>query len=778
MFLQEWFNRDARSNGQIVECQPEAYRQPHRRVSPRIAARAPLHWVEICLIAQLFSSSLRAETGAETEEIIKLDAVVITGDAETRQRTPGSVHKIDQQALEQWKHTDIHRVLEEVPGVYVRGEDGWGLRPNIGMRGAGSDRSKKIALMEDGILFAPAPYSAPAAYYFPLMPRMQSVEVFKGPAAIQYGPNTVGGAINFVSRDIPGSEEDEEDLNGAIDLALGNYAYGKLHGYYGESTDRYGWLLEGVHLQSDGFKELDGGGDTGFDKNDILFKARFNSDFSADIYHQFDLKIGYADEESDETYLGLTDDDFDANPLRRYAASQLDNMSWDHQQYSLNHYMDPGGSYALNTTIYRREFSRVWDKLNGFSGGAPDLQEILSDPYSPVNSIFYEVLTGQSDSLTPTETLLMGANARDFIAQGIQTQIEWEPEIAGYVHEIRAGLRYHEDEIIRNHSERGFLMQSGEMVHDGNPTRFTTRNRASAEALALHLHDDVTFGDLTLSGGVRAELIETDFINRLTGDLISRSDDVIIPGLGISYKTTPNLRLLAGVHKGFVPVPPGSDPEVEPEESINYEFGLRFSSGDLRAEAIGFFNDYSNLTGVCTFSSGCATSELDLGFNAGEVDIWGLEAVLEKTFASSIQGRLEFPVKLIYTWTTSEFKNAFTSPRPDLRDVNVGDELPYLPEHQLTLKAGVSRHQWRGAVAFTYVAEMRTSAGTGEPADNERTDQQTIVDLTLDYQLTNRSQIYFSADNLFDDEAIVARRPFGARPGKPRTLSMGYKMNF
>lgn len=757
----------------------------YRRLKPMMLRRAGLlsvlvFWSHLA-VAQTPTDS-ESETDADrqpgAEQATRLESVTITGDAVAREKTPGSVHKVEEQSLQQWRYMDVHRVLEEVPGVYVRQEDGYGLRPNIGMRGSGSDRSKKIALMEDGILFAPAPYSAPAAYYFPLMARMQSVEVFKGPSAIQYGPNTVGGAINFVSRDIPGGDEGEEDNRGALDLALGSYGFGKVHGYYGDSTDRYGWLLEGVHLQASGFKDLDGGGDTGFDKNDILLKARYNSDIYAEVYHQFDLKIGYADEVSDETYLGLTDADFDADPLRRYAASQRDEMDWDHQQYSLSHYMDPGGDYAINTTLYRREFSRVWDKLNGFGGDAPTLQSILEQPDTPVNTSFYDILTGQADSTTSTETLLLGANGRDFVAQGIQTQIEWEPEIAGSLHAVTLGIRYHEDEIVRNHTERGYLMQSGQLVADGNPERFTTRNRATAEALAVHLHDTVSVGDLTLSGGVRAEMIDTDFTNRLNGQTLSRSDDILIPGLGVSYRAVGNLRVLAGVHKGFVPVPPGSDDEVEPEESINYEFGLRYNSADLRAEAIGFYNDYSNLTGSCTFSSGCAASELDLGFNAGEVDIWGLEAEVSKTFATGIQGRLRFPVKLTYTWTDSEFKNSFTSPRPDLSHVRVGDALPYLPEHQLTLKAAVTQFNWRAALAIKYVAEMRTQAGSGEPSAAERTDAQTVVDLSFDYQLTDKRQLYLTVQNLFNDESIVARRPFGARPGKPLTLTAGFKMNF
>ena len=95
-------------------------------------------------------------------------------------------------------------VTKSVSGVYARGEDGFGLRPNIGIRGVNPDRSKKITLMEDGLLFAPAPYAAPAAYYFPLITRMELVRVIKGPGAVSFGPQTIGGAIDLVTRSIPG----------------------------------------------------------------------------------------------------------------------------------------------------------------------------------------------------------------------------------------------------------------------------------------------------------------------------------------------------------------------------------------------------------------------------------------------------------------------------------------------------------------------------------------------------------------------------------------------
>ena len=111
--------------------------------------------------------------------------------------------------IEKFNYTNIDNLLGQVPGVNVYQEDGFGLRPNISLRGTSPERSSKITLMEDGVLIAPAPYSAPAAYYFPNVGRMQNVEVLKGSSQIQYGPFTTGGAMNFVSTEIP----DEFELN-------------------------------------------------------------------------------------------------------------------------------------------------------------------------------------------------------------------------------------------------------------------------------------------------------------------------------------------------------------------------------------------------------------------------------------------------------------------------------------------------------------------------------------------------------------------------------------
>ena len=67
---------------------------------------------------------------------LSLDTVSIIGNRERLRKAVGSGHVVSQEQLERFEYDDVHRVLNQTPGVYVRGEDGCGLRPNIGLRGA------------------------------------------------------------------------------------------------------------------------------------------------------------------------------------------------------------------------------------------------------------------------------------------------------------------------------------------------------------------------------------------------------------------------------------------------------------------------------------------------------------------------------------------------------------------------------------------------------------------------------------------------------------------
>lgn len=300
-----------------------------------------------------------AQTQDEAQSRLR-EEILVTGGKDNIRTMAGSATLIDEETIQQFDFTSVNELLANVPGVYIRYEDGYGLRPNIGIRGATSDRSQKITLMEDGILISPAPYSAPAAYYVPNVNRMAAVEVFKGPAAIAYGPHTVGGAMNMATQPVPASR------SGQLQLTYGSHNYHKERLVYGNSGKRLGYQIDVMRYGADGFKELDNGQDTGFARNDFNAKLQWRSDENAAIAQTVQVKLGYADEASDETYLGLTDEDFADNPNRRYNASALDQFDSEHTQVHVLHAVDFANGWTLNNKAYVNRFDRSWNKFDGF----------------------------------------------------------------------------------------------------------------------------------------------------------------------------------------------------------------------------------------------------------------------------------------------------------------------------------------------------------------------------------------------------------------------------
>lgn len=715
-----------------------------------------------------------------------MEHLTIFGSAQAVNDIPGSAHMLSQADLEKFDFTDIMRTLTSVPGVYVLEEDGYGLRPNIGMRGTGQNRSEKVTIMEDGVLAAPAPYSAPSAYYFPTAGRMQQVEVLKGTSSAMYGPRTTGGVINMLSRAIP-----EQALAGQVNLSAGEDGFGKAHAYVGGAGKNVSSVFEVFRYQADGFKNVNHtGADTGFVKNDIMAKVLINSDTDAKYYQELEFKLKYSDEDSDETYMGLTEADFKANPYSRYSASQLDNMDTSHKQLQVNHHIQLSERFTLGTTAYYNEFSRNWYKTSSVGAWATDENGAYIFDENNEHVVEKSSLSGGGidkaaafDQNANNEVLYVDvkANSRDYESKGIQTVLDADFG----AHQVKFGARYHEDEMDRfqwvdnysmDNSYEMTLIQAG--IHGTDSNRID-----SAQALALFIHDEYTFGDFIINAGLRYEDMtisrkdwDKGVIDRnqpLKKD-VSNDVDVLLPSLAVTYRVNKDLIIIGGVQKGFAPPAPGND-KAENEESINYELGLRFSQDALRAEALFFYSDYENMHGNCTASQGCDDDNIGNQYNAGEVKVSGLEMKAGYEFAA---GALTFPVDVTYTFTDTEFQNAFESGLETWANVASGDELPYVPENQLQVSVGVVGEKWRGDMLVRYMDEMRTTAGQGAFVSGQSIDSRTVVDMAAHYSIADNQEITFNVDNLLDKEYMSTRTHGSIMVGKPRSVTLGYKYRF
>ncbi len=696
-----------------------------------------------------------------------IDTVTIIGKRIDIADIPGSAHIIDSEELAEFAQSDVLRVLRSVPGVYVQEEEGFGLRPNIGIRGSGLDRSARIALLEDGVLIAPAPYAASSAYYFPTQRRMSAVEVLKGPASIAVGPRTTGGAMNMISTPIP------DALEATADLRVGDNSTLDAHVNLGDRGERFSWLLETVQAQSDGFKTIEGpvGGETGFDIEDYVAKFQFDSAHRSRVYQSLRVKLGYTDQLSNASYLGLTDADFALTPYHRYAASANDKFVSKHEQYQMTYVIDADKNWRGEITAYRNNFSRNWYKVQ--SVGGESSADVLADPLAYATE--YGYLTGDTSA---ADAIQIRANNRSYYSQGVQAKIEWDFGFGDTEISLNTGIRVHEDEEDRFQHQDGYRMDDGTLILTTAAAAGSQTNRVSdAQATSYFVDSKITSGNWIFTPGVRFEDIDLTRYDYSTSDptralgptrVRTNSVQVVIPGAGALYRLNEEWRVLAGVHKGFNPPGPGSS--ANEESSINFEAGVRYHKDDLRFESIYFRNDYDNLVGTITDSTG-GGGPIGDQFDGGEVLVSGLELSTDYSFGF---GAFELPVDLRYTWTNeAEFRNAFDSGFGPWGQVEVGDALPYIPEHQLRLSAGITNERFRVNLAAIYVGKMRTKAGQGayDPAETVRS--HVVWDAIATWNFTEKLSTYVKIDNLLDETYIAARRPAGVRPGLPRTAYIG-----
>src|SRR5690606_37976178 len=169
----------------------------------------------------------------------------------------------------------------------------------------------------------------------------------------------------------------------------------------------------------------------------------------------------------------------------------------------------------------------------------------------------------------------------------------------------------------------------------------------------------------------------------------------------------------------------------DPEWSTNIEAGWRWKDRAARAELVGFWNDYSNLVGTCTASSGgdCVIGDQ---FDGGHARVLGLEAAFGWDFGIANGSDIAAPLDVGYTYTDVEFRSSFDSDFGEWGEVSMGDRMPYLPEHSLHIRLGLDAEHWHISLAGNHIDDMSTNAADSAP----RTDSAFVIDLAAGYRLT------------------------------------------
>ena len=711
------------------------------------------------LVVSSFAFTLNAEDASDIE------SVTIIGTKDDAKELPGSGAVITNEDLKKAMDTDIHKILSAVPGVFFRTEDGYGLRPNISIRGTSIDRSAKVTIMEDGVLVAPAPYTSSSAYYFPTTGRINSVEVLKGPAAISQGPSTIGGAINLISTPIP------ETLSGKFVQELGQNGMTRTHMYAGSTQGNLGGLLEIHEHASDGFDSIANvGGDTGFDKSDVMLKARYESGM-----HSLTFKYTEVEETSEQSYVGLSQSSFLSNPRQRYGMTQYDVMNNDGDQTSLT-YVGDFDNFDIVATSWSNDYHRDWfkvDKANntkahGISNG---INNVISAANSG-NANAQAILDG-----TLAVTVKLKHNNRFYTNEGMQFKVS--TEIGN--HALTVGYRDMEDSESRYQSYECFdqsatgtntALYACSSGYSGSNNRLRV-----SEATSFYIEDTITMGDLAVTIGHRSE--EYDQVENRWDDGVptrtvpasgypkAKTGDYTTTGFGATYDMNENVKLVAGFHEGMSPIFGG-----DAEEADNMEIGVRYSKGTTSLEVMRFSSDYANLKGECKNSSGGDCDAGDI-FDGGAVDVSGLEVSGSWMFEGE---GVSYPVALTYTNTDATFGTSFDN-GDYWGTVAAGDDVPYIPSSSMALIIGFVTDN--GLSGNMRLVDNGSSCSTAACGTYQTIDAHSFLDLNLRKTLNENMDVYMVMENVLDSEDIVARAPKdGARSQKPATMKVGFAYKF
>ncbi len=656
---------------------------------------------------------------------------------ETEENYAGSVTTVKPEELELQDTDNLGEVLARLPGAAYVDEDGRGTKPNVSLRGLNPIRSEFVQLLLDGVPIQPSLYSEQAAYYGVPAERVAGVEVFKGGASILFGPNTVGGVINLISR-----APSPEPLAGALDTRFDSYGDYSGNLFVSGMQGNVFAAVEYLHKGGDGFRDALG---YNIDDVDVKIGYRFNED------HWVQIRFQYYDEES-ETPGGLTPAQFRHD--RTQSNKPEDEFFGERIGADIRSSHQLTDRQRIELLLYAFRFERNWFLQNYVSNTTPDLT--LAD-----NN---------------------GQFLREFEVIGFEPKYILDYDLGKSTgHQLTLGARLYYDSVDR----RAALGNSGSSREDDGV--LTSRDDLSTFVVAGYLQNEFKIAPrLSIVPGLRFEHIEQTRRDVLA-DLPEQeeSTDIWLPGVGVKYEFATRSQAYANVTRSFRPPTfsdafnpaiDASNADLDASSAWTYEAGIRAHPYPwLSAEIGGYYTEFSDQVVV---SAGTAANfdTVTYGFEAvAQLGLFGLTRGLHRSEWDQ-PGDHEIFLLGGATLVDSTFADGFFE----------GNNLPYVPNQTYTF--GV-RYAFRESFDLVfqgrYVGERFTDSentvaenptGTvGELGDY------VVFDLKARWQATEQLAFTAGINNIFDETYGTQRRTSqqkGIFPGPTRSLYVGATLTF
>ncbi len=661
-----------------------------------------------------------------------LATVKVIGGEENLPTLGGAGQILGKKELEDAHVFTVNEALRKVPGVHARDEEGFGLRPNIAMRGLNPTRSTKITLLEDGLPLAYAPYGDNASYYHPMVDRYERIEVLKGASSLMFGPQTVGGVVNYIT------PAPRQNFGGYLQGVVGNRGFvnGKVNvGGGGLSLDY-------------GHKEGDGARDNMNHKLDD-----FNVKYGAMLgdRNAITLRANFYKEDSMLTYSGLTQAEYDRQGAR-YNPFKNDRFEAERTGLSATHDFLISDTSTLTTSLYYSKFDRDWWRQ------ASNSQDGQCAALNPSRLAGVAV---NPDACNSTQGRL-----RSYETWGIEPRLT----VAHGLGEFQAGVRAHFEE-----QDRRQINGTAPTARTGTLVESNLRKTSAYSGFIANRFD---IGSFSVTPIARYESIKAERTNRLTGQTGESSVHAFTPGIGATWNPMRTLTVFTSLHKGFSPPRvedliggTGTVTDVDYEKSLNFEFGVRTQPlPGVSVQAAYFRNKYDNLIAVGSIAGGSTP------LSQGKALFEGLELAADANLSNGVFSRVA------YTWLpTAEQTEAFRNVANGAVVGVQGKRQAYAPEHTLTAALGYGIGPFKGQIEAQYVGSQYSDfANTVAPtADGQKGEiaAYTVWNAALDYRFDKSLSAFVTGKNLFDKTYIVDRTR-GIQVGMPRLIQIGVKYAF
>ena len=654
---------------------------------------------------------------------------------------------------------NTRQVFGKVPGMTIWENDGSGIQAGIASRGLSPNRSWEFNVRQNGYDISSEAYGYPEAYYTPPMEALETIEVIRGAASLQYGPQ-FGGVINYkIKKADPNKVIAFETQQTAGSYGLFN-TFNAIGGTY-KKVSYYGYMH---HRSADGWRSNSTYQTfTGY----LAVNYKLSSKINLGVEYS---KMNYKSQQPG----GLTDQQFNDNDRQSGRAR--------------NWFGAPFETAALNFDVQITENTAL--KLKAFANIAQR------------NSVGYVKAINIKDSINPqTDQYNPRQVDRDkYENYGAELRMSTKYNMLGKQNVLAYGLRAYKGNTNRNQLGIGSTGNDFDLVLS-NPTygramQYRTNNYAAFAENIFYIGNK-----LKVVPGARFEIIENSkagYINTTAaGNVIpeKRTRNILLYGAGAEFKITQQSNLYGNYTRAFRPVTfseltPSATTEVidqnlQDAQGFNADMGYRGSVNKFINFDIGiFYLSYENRIGTITQNG------LPFKTNIGASVSQGIESYIEIDVMKIFTDRSKFGSMSVFASNAfidakyTEWNNPAIAADP-LKSIK-DKKVEYAPAYIHRFGSSYSFKKFTATYQYNTTAAVFTDAANTELPNATATvgklPAYQLMDLTISYHFLEQYTIKLSVNNLTDQKYATRRSGGypgpGILPGNGRSIFISFGAKF